>query len=1002
MAGFDRREFLKIMGLAGTTAVAGCSSESDRRLLPYITAPRDIVPGEAVWYATTCRECPAGCGLLAKNRDGHIIKVEGNPLHPVNAGKVCPRGQASLHGLYNPDRFRSPLRQTTPDLFEPISWEVGETLLIEKIEKALNEGKSDRIVFISELMTGTLEDLTDYWLSELGSPHHLMYEPLSYEPLRKAHHIVFGRDAIPTYRLDEADLLISFGAGFLETWLSNVEYARRFASFRTMRGEKKNGFVYVGPRLSLTAANADRWIAVAPGDENLVALGLLKAMLERGPNDAAASIMPQDVRSGLTAVVKDISLESIAGRTGVSLADFHALAALWMRSERPLALSEGIGLGSPGTLETSVAACLLNTMRPGTTALLDFEQASALGKAASAKSVHDTLERMEEGDVEILLVHNVNPAYSLPSAMEFARRASKVPFIVSLASAPDETSRLAHLILPTHTPFEAWGDHSPKRGITGFNQPVMGPLFNTRHVGDVLLSVGRRIRGPERFPAESFHALQKVAWRDKGRTAEPGMSDEAFWQETVRRGGLWESPPSSGPSSPAEKGLPQVGSFAFPAVEASNSRVSAQDFYFTTYPTVQFFDGRGATRPWLQELPDPLTQITWGCWVEIHPDTARQLDIKKGDMVRVRSRYGEVEAPACPMATVPEHTLAIPLGQGHTASGRFAGKVKYGNPMQLYPDLASLDPTRGGWGRDDFRVTVEKLDRHLPMANVDGSYHQFNRGMARTMPLNGYLRRVAAGERPEITLPLPEGYDRRIDFYPAHGHTDYRWAMVVDLDRCIGCGACTIACNAENNVAIVGRKEILKAHETTWLRIQRYFEGNRPEVRFLPMLCQHCDAAPCESVCPVFAPHHNMDGLNTQIYNRCFGTRFCAQNCPYKVRRFNWFTFTRPEPLNWQLNPDVTVRQKGVMEKCSFCVQRIIAAKDHAKDEGRKVRDGEFTTACAQTCPVDALIFGNLLDPESRVARLMGDCRAYQVLDYLNTKPAVIYLKRITQEILPA
>jgi molybdopterin-containing oxidoreductase family iron-sulfur binding subunit len=246
-------------------------------------------------------------------------------------------------------------------------------------------------------------------------------------------------------------------------------------------------------------------------------------------------------------------------------------------------------------------------------------------------------------------------------------------------------------------------------------------------------------------------------------------------------------------------------------------------------------------------------------------------------------------------------------------------------------------------------------------------------------------------------MPLPEGYDAAEDFYPPHEHKDYRWCMVVDLDRCIGCGACVVACYAENNVAVVGRQQVINGREMSWLRVQRYFDPNQPVARFLPMLCQHCDSAPCESVCPVYAPHHGKEGLNNQVYNRCIGTRFCSQNDPYKVRRFNWFTFTRPEPLNWQLNPDVTVRQKGVMEKCSFCIQRIIEAKIRARNEGRKkVADGEFTTACAQTCPADALIFGNLLDSQSRVARLFQNARAYQVLAHLNTKPAVVYLKRVT------
>ena len=285
------------------------------------------------------------------------------------------------------------------------------------------------------------------------------------------------------------------------------------------------------------------------------------------------------------------------------------------------------------------------------------------------------------------------------------------------------------------------------------------------------------------------------------------------------------------------------------------------------------------------------------------------------------------------------------------------------------------------------------------MAHTDGSFFQHDRDLMQTMTLAGYQNALNSGQTPSIDLPYAAGYDPKKDFYPPHQHREYRWGMVVDLDRCIGCSACVVACYAENNVAVVEKTQVLKGREMSWIRIQRYFDPNKGVARWLPMLCQHCDYAPCESVCPVYAPFHNPEGLNTQVYNRCMGTRFCLQNDPYKVRRFNWFTYTHPNPLNWQLNPDVTVRQKGVMEKCSFCIQRIIETKIRARKEGRKVKDGEFTTACAQTCPTDTLTFGNLLDANSRISRMIKDTRRYQVLGYLNTKPAVIYLKKVDQPI---
>jgi molybdopterin-containing oxidoreductase family iron-sulfur binding subunit len=342
----------------------------------------------------------------------------------------------------------------------------------------------------------------------------------------------------------------------------------------------------------------------------------------------------------------------------------------------------------------------------------------------------------------------------------------------------------------------------------------------------------------------------------------------------------------------------------------------------------------------------------------------------------------------------------MPIGQGHAAYGRFAHS-RSGNPVQLISPIT--DPSSGAIIRGVAEVTLEKSGHSIPLANTDGSLYQWGRRLAQSISWQEY--RQMAGQKPPIVLPLPEGFTKRDDFYPPHPHPEYRWVMVVDLDRCIGCGACVVACYAENNVAVVGKDQVLRGREMSWLHIERYFEPGEPKreeapaIRFLPMLCQHCDEAPCESVCPMFAPNHSRDGINNQVYNRCIGTRFCSQNCPYKARRFNWFTYSRYESLNWQLNPDVTVRHKGVMEKCSFCIQRIVAAKVQARSEDRKVRDGEFTTACAQTCPADVFTFGNLKDPDSRVVKLIQDPRAYQVLGQLNTKPAVIYLRKIIRKL---
>jgi anaerobic selenocysteine-containing dehydrogenase/Fe-S-cluster-containing dehydrogenase component len=983
MVDLRRREFLKWVGLTGTSAILGCSPQTPRRLIPDIAAPEDLIPGHATWYATTCRECPAGCGLLAKNRDGRIIKVEGNPLHPINGGKLCARGQASLHGLYNPDRYREPLKRNAQGGFDPVSWEQGQELLVDSLRDIVANGRGDRIVFMSDLMTGTLKDLVGQWLAELGqSQGPVLYEPLAYEPLRKASQLVFGVNGIPGYRIDRADFLISFGAGFLETWLSNVEYARQFTAFHELRDSAKRPFVFVGPRRSMTAANADVWIQVRPGDEYLVALGMLRVILD----EDLAPRLTADQRGLLADLVKDWTIERIETHTGVAERQLRTIARRFATAKRPLALAEGLAQTVPNATATAVAANLLCALQPGTREAMDFESLSAYTEVPPAAGLKDLTERMQRGDIDLLLVCNANPLFSLPPAWHFGESLEAVPMVVSFSSAVDETSSRAHLILPTHTPLESWGDHEPRRGVRSLMQPVMGPVFESRHLGDLLLAIGKRVKGSDRFPWKDFYDVLQHSWQRQWQALAPDQDFEVFWEDKLVTGGVWEGL-RTGQFAAGLKPF----AFAFPDPAATPG--SAAGLELAIYPTVQYFDGRGANRPWLQELPDPITQITWGGWLEIHPETAAKLGIHKGDLLRVKSDFGDVEVPALPISTIAPGTVAMPIGQGHTAYGQFAAD-RPANPLELFP--GGLEGPNGGIGRPALTVNIEKTGKILGIAHTDGSFTDQGRGLVQTVTLADYRQAAASGYRPHLHLPLPEGYDAREDFYPPHEHQDYRWCMVVDLDRCIGCGACVVACYAENNVAIVGREQVIMGREMSWLRIQRYFDPDEVP-RFLPMLCQHCDSAPCESVCPVYAPHHSKEGLNNQVYNRCFGTRFCAQNDPYKVRRFNWFTFTRPEPLTWQLNPDVLVRQKGVMEKCSFCIQRIIEAKTRARNEGRKkLEDGEFTTACAQTCPADALIFGNLLDPQSRVAELFHDPRSYQVLAELNTKPAVFYLKRVT------
>ena len=975
MAKFSRRQFLKTLGIAGTATLAGCT-EPARYLVPYVIPPEDIVPGEAAWYATTCRECPAGCGILAKNRDGHVIKVEGNPLHPVNTGRLCARGQASVQGLYNPDRFRQPMLRDTTGRLQPVSWDHA----IKKAGDEIRKAGQKRVVFMSHLMTGSEEYLARRWVSAVNG-HYVVYEPYAYEALRSANQVVFGTGRMPDYRIDRSDFLISFGANFLETWVSNVRYTRQFSVFHEPKQNRKNLFVYVGPRLSLTAANADHFIPVPPEGERYVALGLLNLLAGRGASAGMAGMkLPADISAFTPGVVEE--------RTGVKPDTLKKIALHFLRAKQPLALAEGMGFQDPAALETAVAANLLCTLSPGSRELLDFGNFMSLGAIAPASDIKRLTDDMANGQIGVMIVYRADPVYSLPAAWRFEKALSRVPLVISLSSFPDETTAHASLVMPSNTFLESWGDYRPQAKVTGLLQPAMGTFFDTRHLGDILLASGKALAGQEKFPEKDFYEVLRKRWSGKEKGVGSGISPDTDWHRYLQRGGVFGESAGSAPATG------KMTRFSFPAPEGTDRRKS-DTFDFFIYPTIQFFDGRMANRPVLQEMPDPVTQVTWDSWVEINPETARRMGIRKGDVIALNADGRVIRAPAFPYVGIPEGALAMPVGQGHTSAfSRYARAGDSENPKYLPP--GQLDAA-GGIIRTVSGVTIQKTGHHVPVAHADGNAYQHGRRIAQSLPVAQYA--ATLGAKPDVDMPLPEGWDRKKDFYPAHQHDTYRWGMVIDMDRCIGCEACVVACYMENNVGIVGKENVLLGRQMSWIHIERYYEPDQPYIRFIPMLCQHCDSAPCESVCPMFAPQHSPEGINNQVYNRCIGTRDCNINCPWKVRRFNWFTFSHDYPLGWQLNPDVTVRQKGVMEKCSFCIQRVVKAKMDARSQGRNIKDGEFTTACAQTCPADAIVFGNLMDPESRVSKLIKQGRAYQALGKLNTKPAVIYLKKITQEL---
>jgi molybdopterin-containing oxidoreductase family iron-sulfur binding subunit len=940
--------------------------------------------------------------------DGRSIKAEGNPDHPVSGGGLCPRGQAALQGLYDPDRIRAPItRAGGAKGFEVRDWVTALPAVAQVLSAA-----AGRVVVISDVQTGALAEVTRAFASTIGARRTVMYEPFSYDGLREAHRALLGKPIIPRYDLSKAASLISFGADFLETWVSNVEFARQFASFRQFRNGAIAPFVYVGPRMSMTATNADLFIPLAPDKLKWAALAVLESMI---PLLQGLSVKYGPLVSRARAMGSAQALD----RSGLSERQMEALlAALTPRGltnvaasmvSPPVALA-GSPVGGAADSELCMAAAMLNGFAAFTEPpAVNFAQPHALSASATSAEVEALIGELGPRDVLVLL--SSNPAYRMP---HLAHRMRQAGTIIAMGTMLDESAAMADWVLPVHSPLESWGDYEPWTGVHCLQQPTMAPVFDTRHAGDVLIelaaAMGKPISRPgadaqapgptsvpgapwahsRPAPQEPFHQWLRGRWREMHSTIGSTMTFEDFWRSSLGRGFVEAASPRQ-PDDPlgliASEGRAATTA---PATSPTTAPAASEGERLWLWGSVMLHDGRVANHSWLQENPEPVSQLTWGNCADISPEHAKALDVRTGDNVTVGAGGTSITLPARVTHDVAAGVVAVSLGCGQAQLGRNAG---------VGANAFVLARAQGS------AATVAKANGSAVLAMAAAERDQHERHILKWIGAGKLAAPDAKAE--ELALPLAEGWSEDRDILPGHDHrkmvtakqTPHRWAMVVDLHRCIGCGACAVACYAENNLQVVGHAEVAKGRELAWLKVVPYqLEGHQSRLGWLPMLCQHCDSAPCEPVCPVFAAAHNEEGLNVQIYNRCIGTRYCANNCPYKVRKFNWFDpkWERQKPLNVQLNPDVTVRSRGVMEKCTFCVQRIRRAQHEAALQNRPLRDGEIMPACAQSCPAGVYTFGDLLDANSAVARLVRtDPRRYQVLKELNTKPAVIYLKRI-------
>lgn len=968
-AGTHRRDFLKVLGF-GMAAVSLAACETPvKRAIPYVNKPEGEFPTIANWYASTYSEGGDYASILVKTREGRPVKIEGNSLAKDACG-VSARVHASLLGLYDNEKLKGPKKGDDTK----VTWDTIDKDITSQLSQIAAKGGAIRIVSSTILSPSTKSVIADF-TTKYPTTRHIVYDANSSYAIVKGNELSFGKAVLPSYDFSKAKVIVAVDADFLGSWIAPDTYARQYAETRAVSsakdGKKDMSRHYQFESvLSLTGSNADYRSAVKPSQLGLVVSSLYNKVAAKLGGKAIAT--PAFDAPHLDKAAADL----IAAKGNALVVS---------------------GINDPAV---QVVVNALNNLLGSYASTINLDT-PAYFRQGNDIAMNEFVDEVKGGKVDAVIFYAANPVYDHPRGAELATALPKVALSVSFNDRADETASLVKFIAPAPHYLESWNDAEPKAGFYSLTQPTISLIFSTRQAQSSLLKWAGQ-------PSD-FHEYVKAYWRKNIFTQ--GGNFEQFWVKSLHDG-IYASAATAAAGATFTGNVDEAASALAKKYKASSTGIE-----LAIFENIGIGNGSAANNPWLQEFPEPVTKACWDNHANISQKTAKELGFAQGDVVKVDLNGKSIDLPVIIQPGQANGTIAVAIGYGRDKAGKSANGVgKNAYPLAAFAGgFLSFAPA------GEVKVSKTGETREIAQTQTHNTVMGRKSVLQETV-LSHFQKDPLAGR----FIPKIETSEGKVDatdlsLWNGHQYKNHSWGLVIDLNTCFGCGSCVISCQAENNIPVVGRQEVINAREMHWLRIDRYYSSDaevgdytamevaseNPEVTFQPMMCQHCNNAPCETVCPVLATTHSSEGLNQMTYNRCVGTRYCANNCPYKVRRFNWFKYFDNDNFDYNfnndlgkmvINPEVTVRSRGVIEKCSMCVHLIQEAKLTAKKERRRVVDGDVNVACGSSCPTNAITFGDMNDPESKISKLLEverEGRAFHMLEEINVRPQVSYLTKV-------